>query len=92
MDVHDNMWVDDYVTILHVAWITALGKNLSYTNWWRIVARGVSKYIWDGNYASWKCGYVMAYMFWQYVRKRAAAKAARLSKEFKFGLCTGRDL
>jgi hypothetical protein len=34
----------------------------------------------------------MTYMFWQYVRRRAAAKAARLPKEFKFGLCTGRDL
>jgi hypothetical protein len=31
-------------------------------------------------------------MFWQYVRRRAAAKAARLLKEFKFGSCTGRDL
>jgi hypothetical protein len=27
MDVHDNMWADDYETLLHVAWATALGKN-----------------------------------------------------------------
>jgi hypothetical protein len=27
MDVHDNMWADDYVTLLHVAYATARGKN-----------------------------------------------------------------
>jgi hypothetical protein len=92
MDVHDNMWADDYVTLLHIAWATALAKNLGHADWWRIVARGVLKYIWDGDYTNWKCGYVMAYMSWQYVKRRAAAKATRLLKEFKFGSCTGRDL
>jgi hypothetical protein len=27
MDVHDNMWTDDYVTLQHVAYETARGKN-----------------------------------------------------------------
>ena len=30
MDVHDNMWADDYVTFLHFAWLTALRKNPSH--------------------------------------------------------------
>jgi hypothetical protein len=34
----------------------------------------------------------MAYMFWQFVRRRVVAKAAKLPKEFKFGSYTGRDL
>jgi hypothetical protein len=63
MDVHDNMWADDYVTLLHVAYATALGKNPGHTDWWRVVAHGVSKYRWGGDYTSWECGYVMAYMF-----------------------------
>jgi hypothetical protein len=63
MDVHDNMWADDYVTLLHVAWATTLEKNPGHVDWWRIVACGVSKYIWDGDYVSWECEYVMAYRF-----------------------------
>jgi hypothetical protein len=56
------------------------------------VAHGISKYNWGGQYASWECGYVMAYMFWQYAKKRQAAKAARLPKDFKFADLTGRQL
>jgi hypothetical protein len=63
MDVHDNMWADNYVTLLHVAYATALGKNPGHADWWRVVACGVSKYSWGGDYTSWECGYVMAYMF-----------------------------
>jgi hypothetical protein len=33
IDVHGNMWADDYVTLLHVAWGTALGKNPGYADW-----------------------------------------------------------
>jgi hypothetical protein len=46
MDVHENMWADDYVTLFHVAWATAFGKNPGHADWWRIVVCGISKYIW----------------------------------------------
>jgi hypothetical protein len=53
---------------------------------------GILKYTWGGEYASSECVYVMAYMFWQYVWKRQAAKAARLPEDFKFGYLMGRQL
>jgi hypothetical protein len=56
------------------------------------VARGISKYSWGGDYASWECGYVMAYMFWQYAKRRHGVRQARLPKEFKFPQLTGRQL
>ena len=70
MDVHDNMWADDYVTLLHVAYAIAQGKNPSQVDWWKVVAHGVSKYSWRGQYASWECGYFMVYVFWQYTKKK----------------------
>jgi hypothetical protein len=66
MDVHDNMWADDYVTLLHVAYATARGKNPGHAGWWKVVAHGALKYTWGGKYANWECGYILAYMFWQY--------------------------
>jgi hypothetical protein len=86
------MWVDDYVTLLHVAYATTRGKNPSHADWKRVVARGISKYSSGGQYASWECGYVMAYMFWQYAKKRQGAKQARLPKDYKFPDLTGRQL
>jgi hypothetical protein len=44
MDVHDNMWADDYITLIHVAYATTRGKKPGHADWWRVVARGVSKY------------------------------------------------
>jgi hypothetical protein len=69
MYVHDNMWANDYVTFFYVACATARGKNPGHVDWWRVVARGVSKYSSGGEYTSWECGYVMAYMYWQYAKK-----------------------
>jgi hypothetical protein len=92
MDVHDNMWANDCVTLFHVAYATARGKNPGHADWWRVVAHGVSKYSWGGDYPSWECGYVMAYMFWQYAKRKQGAKQARLPKEFKFPQLTGRQL
>ena len=63
MDVHDNMWANDYVTLLYVDWATAFGKNPNHVDWWRIVAHGFLKYIWDGDYTNWECGYVMVFIF-----------------------------
>lgn len=33
MDVNDNMWADDYVTLLYVAYAIARGKNPSHADW-----------------------------------------------------------
>ena len=52
MDVHNNMWVDDYITFLHVAYAMAQEKNPGHVDWWRVVAHGISKYSWGGQYAS----------------------------------------
>ena len=32
MDVDNNMWVDDYITLLHVTWATTLEKNYSHVD------------------------------------------------------------